>query len=116
MKRPVQLLIIDPQNDFCDLPESWCPPDPVTGARLAPALPVAGAHADMRRLAALIRAGGEGLTDIAITLDSHHRIDIAHPGFWQRGDGASIAPFTPVTAAQVRAGVFRPRDAAALPR
>jgi nicotinamidase-related amidase len=116
MKRPIQLLIIDPQNDFCDLPESWCPVDPLTGTRLAPALPVPGAHADMRRLAALVRAAGDRLADIAVTLDSHHRIDIAHPTFWQQGDGAQVAPFTPITAAQVRAGAFRPRDAAALPR
>jgi nicotinamidase-related amidase len=116
MKRPIQLLIIDPQNDFCDVPESWRPADPLTGARIPPALPVAGAHADMRRVAALIRAAGDGLTDITVTLDSHHRVDIAHPTFWRQPDGAAVAPFTPITAAQVRAGAFLPRDAAALPR
>jgi nicotinamidase-related amidase len=116
MSRRVQLLVIDPQNDFCDLPPSWCPVDPLTGERLAPALPVTGAHADMQRLAALIRAGGEGLSEITVTLDSHHRVDIAHPTFWQRNDGAPVAPFTQITAAQVRAGEFLPRDAAALPR
>ena len=26
-----QLLLIDPQNDFCDLPEAWCPTDPASG-------------------------------------------------------------------------------------
>lgn len=102
MKRPTQLLIIDPQNDFCDIP----------GA----ALPVAGADADMRRLAALIRSRAAELDAITITLDSHQRLDIAHPGFWQRADGGAVAPFTTITAAQLRAGLFRPRDAAALPR
>jgi nicotinamidase-related amidase len=116
MKPVVHLLVIDPQNDFCDLPAAWCPADPLTGAALAPALPVAGAHADMQRVAALIRAGGEGLADITVTLDSHHRVDIAHPTFWRRADGAPVAPFTPVTAAQVRVGELAPRDAAALPR
>lgn len=28
MKRAVELLTIDPQNDFCDLPPDWCPDDP----------------------------------------------------------------------------------------
>ena len=51
-----------------------------------------------------------------LTLDSHQRFDIAHPGFWQTGAGAEVAPFTPITAAQVRAGDFTPRDVAALPR
>jgi nicotinamidase-related amidase len=113
---PAQLLIIDPQNDFCDLPEAARPVDPASGARLAPALPVAGAHADMQRLARLIRLGGAGLAEITVTLDSHHRLDIAHPTFWQRGDGSSVAPFTPITAAEVRRGEYRPRDPAARPR
>ena len=116
MKQKIQLLIIDPQNDFCDLPNSYLPKNPLTGVVVNPALPVAGAHADMQRLAGLIRAGGAGLTDIAVTLDSHHRLDIAHPTFWQQRGGSAVAPFTPITAAQVRDGEFRPRDQAALPR
>ncbi len=116
MSRKIQLLIIDPQNDFCDLPPAWCPVDPGTGQRLAPALPVPGAHADMQRLAGFIDAAAAALGDIAVTLDSHHRLDIAHPGFWQAADGAAVAPFTAITAAQVRAGHFRPRDPHALER
>ncbi|AKJ28214.1 cysteine hydrolase [Caldimonas brevitalea] len=116
MKKDIQLLLIDPQNDFCDLPESYRPADPKSGSRLAPALPVQGAHDDMLRVAELIRQGGAGLTDIAITLDSHHRLDIAHPGFWQRADGGAVLPFTPITAPQVRAGEFAPRDGRALDR
>lgn len=108
--RTTQLLVIDPQNDFCDLPASYCP------AGRAPSLPVAGAHADMQRLAAFIRARGGQIDAITVTLDSHQRFDIAHPGFWQTGAEAEVAPFTPITAAQVRAGTFTPRDAAALPR
>ena len=106
----VHLLLIDPQNDFCDLPPALCPPGEV------PALPVAGAHADLLRVAALIDAATGGLHDITVTLDSHQRLDIAHPGFWQTGDGGPVAPFTPITAAQLRAGAFRPRDPAAAPR
>lgn len=111
-----QLLIIDPQNDFCDLPDAWCPPDPLGGGRLAPALPVPGAHADMLRLAALLLEAGGGFDDLSITLDSHQRLDIAHVTFWQRGDGAPVAPFTEITAGQVRRGEFRPRVESALPR
>lgn len=101
------LLIIDPQNDFCDLPESRRP------ASAAPALPVPGADADMQRVAALIRDHGGAFDAITVTLDSHQRLDIAHPTFWQRGDGAAVAPFTEITASQVRDGAFRPRDPAA---
>ena len=116
MKTVAQLLIIDPQNDFCDLPAAYRPVDPLSGAAVAPALPVAGAHADMLRTAALIRAAGRALTDITVTLDSHHHVDIAHPTFWKRADDSAVAPFTTITATQVRAGDFQPRDPAALPR
>ena len=116
MKTSTQLLIIDPQNDFCDVPASYRPADPLTGALIAPALPVAGAHADMQRTAALIRAAGAALDDITVTLDSHHHVDIAHPTFWRQADGGAVGPFTTITAAQVRAGTFQPRDPAALPR
>ena len=116
MSKHTALLIIDPQNDFCDLPADWCPTDPASGTRCAPALPVPGAHADLQRLAAFIDRVGHTLQDITVTLDSHHRHDIAHPGFWQCRDGSSVAPFTPITAAQVRASEVTPREASALPR
>ena len=116
MQPNIQLLIIDPQNDFCDLPESWRPLDPISGQRLASALPVPGAHADMLRLAELIGRLSVRLAGITVTLDSHHRFDIAHPTFWQTGDGLPVTPFTPIAAAQARSGQYRPRDPAALPR
>ncbi|MBW8723508.1 MAG: cysteine hydrolase [Polaromonas sp.] len=96
MKKNIQLLIIDPQNDFCDLPSDWLPTDAVTGQITAPALPVAGAHADMLRLAKLIQEGASGISAIGVTLDSHHRFDIAHPTFWKTGAGAAVGPFTNV--------------------
>ncbi len=116
MKRNIQLLIIDPQNDFCDLPESWQPASPLNGQRVPPALPVAGAHADMQRLAGLINAGQDGLSGIVVTLDSHHRVDIAHPPFWAQADGSPVDPFTTISAQQVRDGLYRPKAASALPR
>ena len=106
MPRNLQLLIIDPQNDFCDLPASYLPADPLGAGTLMPALPVPGAHADMLRVAQLVAAGGDGLTGISVTLDTHHRIDIAHPAFWTDGSGGAVAPFTQITAADVRAGRY----------
>src|SRR5450830_2024903 len=110
MKRQLHLLVIDPQNDFCDLPATLLPPD------AAPALAVPGAHADMLRVAQLIREGGGGLTQISVTLDAHHRYDIAHPAFWRTGDGAPVAPFTQISAQQVRDRLFLPAASGALPR
>lgn len=105
--KKIHLVIIDPQNDFCDLPENDRPPG------VAPALPVAGAHADMQRLAALIDRGGAGLSAISVTLDSHQRVDIGHPTFWQQADGSAVPPFTQIAAADVRTGRYLPRAAGA---
>src|SRR5438093_6493445 len=100
MKRNLHLLVIDPQNDFCDLPASYRPDNPATKQPHAPALPVPGAHQDMLRLAGLINRGRAGLSAISITLDSHHRFDIAHPTFWAAHDGGPVAPFTRISAAE----------------
>lgn len=74
---------------------------------MAPSLPVAGAHADMLRIAELIEQGQEGLAAISITLDSHQRIDIAHPAFWRRGDDTAVSPFTQIRAQEVREGKYK---------
>ncbi len=115
-KRNIHLFIIDPQNDFCDLPADWQGTDALTGGKLAPALPVAGAHADMLRLAEFMNKGSRGLSDITVTLDSHHFVGIERPTFWMKGDGTPVTPFTQITAADVRAGRFVPRNPRALPR
>lgn len=115
MKHKLHLLIIDPQNDFCDLPPSHRPVQ-ADGSLATPALPVSGAHADMLRVAELIDTGRQGIAGISVTLDSHHRLDVAHPTFWTGAGGGAVSPFTEITAADVRAGRFLPRDAACLPR
>ena len=120
MKRQLHLLIIDPQNDFCDLPATYLPPhlspNLSHSGTITPALPVPGAHQDMQRIAQLIQQGQQGLSGISITLDTHHILDIAHPGFWQQADGSAVQPFTSISAAQVRTAQFQPRNPAALPR
>ena len=93
-----RLLIIDPQNDFCDIP----------GA----ALPVSGADADMRRLAALMSRAPGCISEIAVTLDSHASVGIERTTFWSMTSGEPVAAFTRITAAELRAGKFRPRDPA----
>ena len=96
------LLIVDPQNDFMD----------VEGA----ALPVPGASADMGRLATFIDAARARLAAITVTLESHHSVGIERPALWRRGDGGDVAPFTQVSAADVRAGTCVPRQPEVLPR
>lgn len=116
MRHNFHLLVIDPQNDFCDLPASYCPADPLAARSIAPALPVTGAHADMLNVAELVNRGRGGWSGMSVTIDSHHRLDIAHPTFWTDGEKREVRPFTQITAAAVRAARYLPRDPSALPR
>lgn len=117
MKKSIHLLIIDPQNDFCDLPAAYLPSDPQRpGQRIQPQLPVPGAHNDMLRLAELIDRGGDGLSKISVTLDSHHRVGIERPAMWRDASGAPVQPFTEIKAADVRAGRFTTTRPSSLPR
>ena len=94
----VELLIIDPQNDFMDTADA--------------ALPVPGATEDMRRLAGMIDRLGRRLADIHVTLDSHRVIDVGHPGMWRDADGNSPAPFTVISADDIDNGIWVPRNPA----
>lgn len=115
MQARQHLLIIDPQNDFCDLPQQYLP-QVLNGKTVIPALPVAGAHADMQRVARLIETYGDQLSAITVTLDSHHRFDIAHPSFWRKADGTEVTPFTQISVEQFKAGEFVPRLASSTAR
>ena len=91
----IRLLVIDPQNDFMDIP----------GATL----PVPGASADMARLAGFVDALRARIADIVVTLDSHASVGIERTTFWITSDGAAVLPFTQILAADVRAGKYVPR-------
>ena len=90
------LVIIDPQNDFMDLPNAT--------------LPVAGATADMDRVVGLLKRIGGKLDDVHVTLDSHRVIDIAHPGFWRDANGKSPGPFTIIGHDDIVNGIWEPRS------
>ena len=94
------LLVIDPQNDFMDM----------DGA----ALPVTGAQADMDRLAHWLQAHADAVQSITVTLDSHASVGVERTTFWQQADGSAVAPFTVVTAGDVAAGHYLPRQAGTL--
>lgn len=98
----LHLLVIDPQNDFCD---------PQNGSLYVP-----GAEGDMDRLATLVRALGPQIDDIHVTLDSHHPVDIAHPCFWRDAQGNAPAPFTQISFADLEAGRWNTTLPAARPR
>jgi nicotinamidase/pyrazinamidase len=90
--KKTHLMLIDPQNDFCDK----------NGALFVP-----GADADMARLAPFIKKNQKRLTEIHCTIDSHQSVHIAHPIFWVNSKGERPKPFTLITDSDVRNGVWR---------
>ncbi len=88
----LQFLIIDPQNDF---------------ARPGGNLFVPGADQDSVRLAAMLKRHQSKISDIHITLDSHHLLDIAHPLFWVDSQGQHPAPFTLISEDDVDNGRWK---------
>ncbi|CAM9105026.1 unnamed protein product [Ectocarpus sp. 13 AM-2016] len=88
------LLIVDPQADFHE------------GGALA----VQGASDDAERIAQLVTDQSEHIDEIVVTLDSHHRMDIAHPMFWTdgRGGGSHPAPFTLIKSEDIQNGTWLP--------
>ncbi len=94
MAERIDLLIIDPQVDFCD-------PDKGT-------LYVDGAEKDMERVANLIDKFGQNIKKIHVTLDCHHIIDVAHPLMWRNSEGKNPDPFTIFGSKEIRNGDWVP--------
>lgn len=92
------LLIIDPQVDF----------------HPGGSLGIPGADEDSARISELITTRGDEIDEIYVTLDSHHRLHIAHGVCWTNKAGESPPPFTLIKNADVEAGTWVPRNAALL--
>jgi nicotinamidase/pyrazinamidase len=94
------LLLVDVQRDFHP------------GGSLA----IPTAKEDSDRIAALIRAHGPRLQRIVATLDSHHKLHIAHPHFWTSANGVeNPPPFTIISASDIESGKWKPRPSVQLP-
>ena len=83
MPAATQLLVVKPQNDFCDV---HCA-----------ALPVPGANADLQRLAAFIDRCGDRIGRIQVMREFRHPLNISHACWWQDAAGQSPPPFTVMT-------------------
>jgi len=97
----VQLLLIDPQNDF---------------AHPSGHLFVPGAYEDAVRLAAMIDRYRTKIDQIHLTLDSHHLMDIAHPLFWVNEQGQPPPPFTLICEHDLVQGLWKTRHPSAQQR
>lgn len=76
------LLIIDPQNDFCNKSGS---------------LFVNGADQDIKNLSKFIKRNKEKIDSLVISLDTHNLCDIAHPAFWFNEKKEHPSDYTVIT-------------------
>jgi cytoskeletal protein CcmA (bactofilin family)/nicotinamidase-related amidase len=90
----VSLFIIDPQTDFHS--SGTCP--------------VPNADEDAEMIAEFIMQNIRIIDEIYVTLDSHHRMHIAHAIFWENEAGEQPPLYTVIVAADVEEGRWRPRD------
>ncbi|KAL7533015.1 hypothetical protein ACHAWF_004316 [Thalassiosira exigua] len=87
------LLLVDVQRDFHP------------GGSLA----IPSADADARRTAAFLRKHASSIDRVVMTMDSHHKLHIAHPCFWTDADGNNPNPFTLISSEDVESGKWIPR-------
>ena len=92
------LVIIDPQVDFHE------------GGSLG----INGATDDSTRIAAFIRKNIDKIDNIFVTLDTHHRLHIAHAVCWTNPMGDSPDPFTLIKHEDIEKGNWVPRDSSLL--
>lgn len=89
------LLIVDPQNDFHD------------GGSLA----VPGANEDALRTAAFIKKNLDKIDNVFVTMDTHHKLHIAHSAFWESGDGSREPDvFSTIKVSDIDNGVWLPKN------
>lgn len=93
----IELLIVDPQNDFC---------------KPGGSMYIKNAENDCQHIADFIRSHLDEIDSIHITMDMHPFYHIAHPIFWKTADGKEPEVNTLITHADFSSGKFRPADSA----
>ena len=69
---------------------------------------VPGAVEDMQRTLVWLYRNLDKLTGLLFSLDTHRVFQIFHPAWWRDRHGQPPAPFTPITYAEVRNGIWTP--------
>jgi len=103
VKGGTTLLLIDVQKDFHP------------GGSLA----ISSAKEDADRIESIIRRSlkSDSIERLVVTMDSHHKLHIAHPKFWLSGDDNETcpSPFTIISSDDIKNGIWKPRPNLRLP-
>lgn len=101
------LLIIDAQNDFHPGEQNT--------------LSITNADQDAERITQLIldsidaSTGTSSISRIVATLDTHHKLHIAHPTFWKNEKDEHPPPFTTISCTDIQNGKWKPRPNLKIP-
>jgi nicotinamidase-related amidase len=68
---------------------------------------VPGAVEDTQRTLRWLYANLDRITGLVFSLDTHRAFQIFHPAWWEDTEGRPPPPLTPITSADVRAGLWR---------
>lgn len=90
-EKRVLFLGVDFQNDFME-----------NGS-----LGVPGSHEDMKNVIRFIYNNLDKITNIAVSLDTHHTNQIFHPAWWVDENGNHPKPLTIITAEDVEKGLWK---------
>jgi len=113
----IDVLAIDQQNDFHDIPD-----DVAQAMGITPALPVPGSWEDSKRFAGFIKKAGHLFNSVTMTMDTHQQYDVGHSLFWKDKNGNSPLPLfltkdnadkgvvAPILAQDIKNGTWVPRD------
>ncbi len=87
---------------FIDIQIDFCFPAPVGH------LPVPNALDDTQRTVEWLYRNAQQITQISASLDTHTPFQIFYPSWWQNAQGQHPAPFTVISADDVRKNVWQP--------
>ncbi len=94
MTENIEIVIIDPQIDFCD---------PEKGTLYVP-----NSENDIKNISSFINKLGNKITKIYISLDLHHLISIFHPLMWINKENKHPAPFTVIEPSDIKNNTWYP--------
>ena len=90
----MNLVIIDPQNSFCD---------PEKGSLYVP-----NSENDMKNISSFIERTGNKINNIYVSLDTHHLFSIFHPLMWINDKNEHPSPFTIISSSDIQNNIWSP--------
>ena len=90
----MNLVIIDPQNSFCD---------PEKGSLYVP-----NSENDMKNISSFVDKLRNKIKNIYVPLDNHHLISIFHPLMWINNKNEHPSPFTVISSSDIKNNIWSP--------